>query len=438
MADDFIAASPSPLVRGLCRASLPVVLPWVLDVVGVDYEESELARVRALAPHRVLITPNHPTNTEPALLFHLSAAVGQPFFFLACREAFDPLWGLWGQVIRRIGAFSVVRGTADRASFRATREILARPGAKVVAFPEGEVYSQNDSLLPFHSGVIQLAFWALEDLRKGGDSGSPLYILPVAIKYVFTRDMSRAILASLTRLENFTGVPPHGDTPPYVRLRHIGRAMLHSLETEYRLSGRDEGRGMRDEGKKSPDPPHPSSLAPHPSEEEDLTPRLDAIKEAILQRVASAAGVALPKGETLPERMRALIHVIETVTREEPHDKTPYDTELRRQQSERALPLLNDLRRLANWIAVYDGYVRADPTPERMVDTLQRLERECFGKTYVRGPRRCRVRIGEALDLGTCWGAYQNGKRAEVAKVTRAVEASVGALLKTYPPCPLP
>jgi hypothetical protein len=255
-----------------------------------------------------------------------------------------------------------------------------------VIFPEGEVYSQNDSLLPFHSGVFQLAFWALEDVRKSheatgealGDPDASLFIVPVAIKYRFVRDMSRAIQASLLRLEKFTGVPPAPGAPDYDRLRRIGEAMLVSLEAEYRL---------------------PVEKEPNP----DLTPRLNAIKEAILQRVAGAAGVALPKGDTLPERMRALIHVIETVTREEPQEATPYDTELRRHQQERSRPLLRDLGRLANWIAVYDGYVAANPTPERMIDLLTRLERECFGQAKIGGPRKCVVRLGTPVDLADSW-----------------------------------
>jgi 1-acyl-sn-glycerol-3-phosphate acyltransferase len=417
MPDDFIAAKPSPLVRGFFQGSLPVILPRLLGIVAVDYEPDDLARLRALAPHRVLLTPNHPTNTEPALLFHLSCAVGQPFFFLACREAFEPMGGLWGQVIRRVGAFSVVRGTPDRASFRATRELLARPGAKMVIFPEGEVYSQNDTLLPFHSGVLQLAFWALEDVRRsGGDSSGgaaddPLYVLPVAIKYRFTQDMRPALLASLARLERFNGLDAvdAGDDP-YRRLRRVCMAMLRSIEREYRL--------------------------PSPKEDDldaNLTPRIDAAKEAILHRVATAAGVALPKGDTLPERMRSLIHVIETVTEAEPMEATPYDRELRKQQRERARPLLRDLHRLANYIALYDGYVREKPSAERMADTLQRLERESFGKAILSGARRCHVRIGEPADLGERWEAYQQNRRAEVARATRDVEGRVGELLRTMP-----
>jgi hypothetical protein len=225
--------------------------------------------------------------------------------------------------------------------------------------------------------------------------------------------MRPALLASLERLERFNGLPAAdaaAGEDPYRRLRRVCMAMLRSIEREYRL--------------------------PSPKEDDidaNLTPRIDAAKEAILHRVATAAGVALPKGETLPERMRALIHVIETVTEGEPADATPYDRELKRQQRERARPLLRDLHRLANYIALYDGYVREKPSPERMADTLQRLERESFGKTFLDGPRRCHVRLGEPLDLAGRWGAYQENRRAEVARATHDVEAAVGALLRAMP-----
>ena len=407
-AEEFVAARPSPLVRGFFCRTLPLVLPR-LGVVGVDYDEGDLARVRALAGERVLLVPNHPTNTEPALLFHLSCRVGQPFHFLACREAFEPFWGAWGQIIRRVGAFSVVRGTADRASFRATRDLLARENSKLVAFPEGEVYSQNDTLLPFNAGIFQLAFWALDDLHKAGKGDEPLYVLPVALKYRFVRDMTPAIRASLARLERFNGLPSDRTENAYHRLRRIGLTMLCSVEHEYRL-------------------PTPTGEAA----EADLTPRMTAIKEAILQRVATAAGVPLPKGDTLPDRMRALIHVVEEVTEGEPvrEAPTPYERSLRNEQRERARPLLRDLKRLANYVALTDNYVRADPTPERMADTIQRLERESFGHAILDGPRRCRVRIGQPINLADRYAGYQKAKRAEVARVTHEVEAQVLALLR--------
>ncbi|MDX1932017.1 MAG: lysophospholipid acyltransferase family protein [Capsulimonadales bacterium] len=403
---EFVPARPSSLVRGSCQFVMPLLLSQ-RGVVGVDYDADDLDRLRSLEGHRLLLTPNHPTNTEPLLMFHLSCIVRQPFFYMATRDAFDTFWGLGGRIMSALGAFSVMRGAVDRASYRAARELLTTPKAKLVVFPEGEVYSQNDTLLPFHNGIFQLAFWAQEDVVKAGRD-EPLYILPVALKYYYIEEMGTQIEASLRRLADFTGadVGPGDDT--YTRLRKIGSAMLLSLEREYRLT-------------------------PDNQDLDDLTTRLDAVKEAILIRVASAAGVALPKGETLPERMRNLIHVIETVSRDEPIAKTPYDTELRRQQRERARPLLHDLRRLSNWIAVYDGYVRANPTPERLADTLIRLERECFGEERLQGRRKCRVRLGAPLDIRERWPGYERSRRAEVIRTTRETESRVAALLGAAP-----
>ncbi|MGC8734323.1 MAG: hypothetical protein ACP5RD_04700, partial [bacterium] len=33
-------------------------------------------------------------------------------------------------------------------------------------FPEGDTNGLNEHLMPFQSGVIQLAFWALDELNK--------------------------------------------------------------------------------------------------------------------------------------------------------------------------------------------------------------------------------------------------------------------------------
>lgn len=401
---DFIASKPHAGLIRLAQGASDGILRLV-GVGGVDYVPDELERLRGLAGERVLFAPNHPTNNDPALLFHLSAQVHQTFHYLACRESFDHALGLWGHFIKRLGAHSVIRGTADRASFRATRELLASPASKLVIFPEGETYSQNDTLLPFHDGVFQLALWALEDARKTDPTAS-LFIQPVALKYRFTTDMRLPILLSLTRLEFVTGSPVPKSASLYERLRGVGFAMLRSLEWEYRL---------------------PSPHEKNDDLESDFTPRLDAIKEAILQRVALAVGIPDPRGETLPERMRVLIHAIEIVTRDEPDHpaRTPYENALRRQQRDRARPLLRDLDRIANWIAVYDGYVKEDPSPERLFDLLVRLERECFGKSYLTGPRRATVRLPEPLNLADRLAAYKAARRAEVRAVAKETEKRI-------------
>jgi len=407
---DFRPPRLHPPTLRLLQTLLPGLLRWVCGVEAVDIPAEDIGRLRALAGERLLLAPNHPTNDDPALLFALAKAAGMPFYYLCCREAFDHLGGLWGALIQRLGAYSVVRGTTDRDSFRTTRALLAAPAGKVVIFPEGEMHSQNDTLLPFHAGVVQLAFWALEDLRKAGDTAASVSLLPVGLRYFFTQDMTPAIDDSLRRLERAVRPPDAGQEAapgdPYARMRRVGVQMLEVMEAEYGLKIKPAGNDL------------------------DLTPRMNALKSLLLDRAAGLIGVPLPIESTLPERMRLLINAVYAVTHEEAAaPRSPYQTRVHRQQAARAAPLLADLNRVANWIAVQDNYVRARPTPERMADTLRRLEIEAFGKASLHGPRRALVRVGEPINLGACYDAYRADKRGTVARVTHDLEAAVQGLL---------
>ncbi len=388
-----------------CWAVLPFILRRFGDIVAVDVPPEDRVRLKALAPERLILTPNHPTIYEPFALFALSRIARMPFHYLANRETFDDHWGLSGWLIQRLGGYSVVRGTADRESFRATRAILAAPAGKVVIFPEGEIYSQNDTLLPFHGGVVQMAFWALEDARRAGDAQADIGLLPVAVRYRFTEDMTGPIARSLGGLERALGLTPEADAAPYTRLRRIGVCVLETMEAEY-------------------------GLKPGRPDADDMTPRMEALRALLLDRAAALIGLSLSPDATLPDRMRALINAVYAVTHEEPDgDWSSYRERLHRQQAARVGPLMRDLNRVSNWIAVRDNYVRARPTPERMADNLRRLEAEVFGHVRLRGPRRARIRVGEPIRLAARDAAYRADKRATIAHVTHELEQAVQALL---------
>ena len=69
----------------------------------------------------------------------------------------------------RLGAYSIVRGAVDRDSFRLTRETLTKGEQKLVIFGEGEISHQNETIMPFESGIAQFGFWALNDMEKAGN-----------------------------------------------------------------------------------------------------------------------------------------------------------------------------------------------------------------------------------------------------------------------------
>jgi hypothetical protein len=253
--------------------------------------------------------------------------------------------------------------------------------------------------------VTQLLFWALEDLHKQ-EPGAPLYVVPVAIKYRFLRDMRPALLASMARLEQALALPGPPPDEPYPRLRRIGAAVLTAMERDYGLKCSEDAASGG-----------------------DMNGRIAAVKEALMHRVASALHLPLREQGTISQRMRLLINALHAVTSDQAPLHSPYEGRLRAAQRARVAPLLHDLDRLANLIAIRDGYVSALPTAERMADTLRRLETEVLGRAVCAGPRSCRLRVGEPLDLAGFASAYAVDKRATVQMVTEEMEARVQSLL---------
>lgn len=393
-----------PFVRFGWRI-LPFCLRKFGRIVSIELSEEDRQRILQWQDRRILFTPNHPTIYDPVIMLGLSRILQAPFNYLAAREIFDLCAGLNGKILQKMGAFSVVRGVPDRESFRTTRSVLSSPGARLVIFPEGEVYTQNDSLLPFHSGTLQIAFWALDDLAKGGEQNPTLLIVPTAIRYLFVEDMRTEIADSLRRLEEALCVPanPEGDT--YERLRAVGLRVLEVMEIEY---------GIKPE---SPDNP-------------DLTPRMEHVKLVILGRAAGLLGVTIDAGQPIVDQMRQLMNAAFAVTREEPGpEPCDYQVRLHIELAERTEPLFNDLRRVTNWIVAQDNHVRARPTYERMAEIVVRLEREVFGKEKLSGKRKAVIKIGESIDLGEHYEAYKKNRKSVVAELTHQLESAVRSLL---------
>jgi len=386
---------------------LPTCLSQFARIVSIDLSEEDRQRILQWQDQRILFTPNHPTIYDPVIMLGLSRILKTPFNYLAAREVFDLCAGLNGKIMQRMGAFSVVRGVPDRESFRTTRSVLGHPKARLVIFPEGEVYTQNDSLLPFHSGTLQIAFWAMDDLAKAGEENPSLLIVPTAIRYLFVEDMQQEIDQSLHRLEKALCVSSSPNAHNYERLRAVGIRVLEVMETEY---------GIR----------------PESNDTVDLTPRMERVKLVILSRAAGLLGVTLNEESPVIDQMRQLMNAAFAVTREDPGpEPCDYQIRLHMELAERTEPLFNDLRRVTNWIAAQDNHVRAKPTNERIAEILVRLEREVFGKEKLHGKRKAVIKIGEPIDLGTHYEAYKKNKKSVVAVLTHQLESSVRALLES-------
>jgi 1-acyl-sn-glycerol-3-phosphate acyltransferase len=376
---------------------LPLALRTVLGIESIRASKEGVERLRHLGRERAVLMPNHPTDKDSIIMFHLSKTLGERWNYLAARELFDFAPVAW--ILQRCGVYSVMRGTNDRKSFRATVDLLVEGVRKVVIFPEGLTCWQNDTVMPFQEGVALFGFWALEKLSKLGCL-PPLYLVPVAIKYVYVRSMKREIERSITRLERRLRLSSE-DSSLYGRLRKVGEAVLTSAEKEY---------GVRSD------------------RHTDFDLRLQNMKELLVNRIAVALGVDFGSDQALPTRIRVLVNKLNEIVLEEPAG-SDYQVALHRRRQAEVEHLYDDLSRVLHFIATYVGYVSETMSAERFMEVIGQLEREVFGKRRDRGPSRVYVEIGEPIDLAQYFDAYQSDRRQMLGKVTCQLEERVKRMI---------
>lgn len=398
----FYGPRPNRLVIALVQRRIARTLRRQLKVTKVEIADEHLARLKALANQRALLTPSHSGGYEPHVMMYLSRLVGDYFHFVAALEVFEqsPL-NRW--IMPRLGCYSILRGTVDRQSFSTTRELLAKGERPLVIFPEGEAVGQNAMLMPFQQGVFQLAFKALEDARAE-DPDARLLCVPIAIKYVYLEDMSADIKASLTQLEQHLALPADECLESvHARLRRLSEAVLAANE---------EARGIK------------------PAEGSTMDERIQSIKQEVIEKLESDLDVRPQDRQTQLDRIRALFNAVDRIVHDKPAN-SPYEQQLAEERVRIAKALYDELWRLLKFVAVYDGYVSEAMTVERFMDILGLLEHEVLNRRRVWGPRKAVVEVGEAVDLADRWQAYSADRREAVAQVTCDIEGEVRQMLRS-------
>jgi len=341
----FYPPRPNPLVIAFCKWITPMVIRSNLKVTRVDVADDDLARLAALKGKRCLILPSHSGGFEPHIVIRISSRLRDSYNYLAAMETFTRSpFNAW--FMQRIGAYSIIRGAADRPSFQMTKKLLVEGKRGLVIFPEGQTVWQNDTVIPFQQGVLQLAFKAYEELAKQ-DSDASLPCIPISIKYVYLQDMHAEILASLERLESRLFKPD--ETAPgclYDRLRRVGEAVLIANEKMHDVT---------------------------PREKDSLDDRIQRMKEAIVRRLEEQLQVTPRADQNLLDRVRALFNTVDRIVYEDT-ELSEYERKLLEERRQAARDLYDDMWRVLQFVAIYDGYVREDMTVERFMDVLCLLE----------------------------------------------------------------
>nr|WP_246564232.1 1-acyl-sn-glycerol-3-phosphate acyltransferase [Leptothoe spongobia] len=378
----FFPPKQQPLLIRLVQSVSYLVLQrlYRCDLVVSD---DDIAQLRAIDSSRVVYVCNHPTMEDGMALFSLAARVGQLWHYIVARESFK---GLQGKFLQWMGCYSIRRGLGDRASIAQTLSLLKEPQARVVIFPEGGCSYQNDTVMPFRSGAIQMPLQVMAQLAKQ-DPDTDLYVVPISLKYRYIEPMTAVIEQTLQGLEQELGivVADMADAKTfYQRLLAIASLVLNRIESEF-------------------------SLSSHP--EQDWNQRIDRLRNHVIDQCEQQLDLQ-PNGAPIRERVYKIQALLEA---EEPKTIAEDDA------------LYWTTVRLLNFDAIYDGYVAADPTPERFLDTLMRLEREVYQIEHIqpKAYRQAIFRIGQPINLKHYVADLRRDKAGTVARLTKQLRQAV-------------
>lgn len=396
---EFLPAKPHRTFTRLMRL---VNRFYAMPRARVRCEIHNAERLRDLPPG-VLITPNHSDFADPMVVTELLRRTGRFVTFMAARENFNANHGLNGLVMRWMGGFSVNRGGENGRCQQFAKDVVRRGQHDLLIFPEGEVYLLNDIVMPFKPGVAMLALDVASENRKEGRAGRPVMIVPVAIKYRYVDDVMPALDRLAADLEAaYFGERRTG--PLYDRIYAIGVELLTRKEKEWALWA---------------DPAW------------DVYDRLHHIQRFLLESLERRYFGKVRDEFPFDRARRLMVQLLETLEAVRAQPGLP-DAE----RKARIADLRGDLERAeaaARSVSFADNYVINRPTPERMAETLTKLDREIRGR-YVELPKVYRsavITVGEPVDARRYLDDYDaRGSRKEtILRLVRDLQTGVQTMI---------
>lgn len=403
----FIPPKKSRFVPWAASVLFFPLLKLMHNIRKIEISPQDRERLKSYKGKRLLFFSNHPTTAEPPIVFYLSQIVGEPFYYMASRQVFNWQGGAIGFFIRRLGAFSVIAGIADRESLRMAKEILSRPSGKLVIFPEGEPTSgENDNLMPFQSGVVQLGFWGLDEAKKL-DKEADIEVIYCFMKYVL--DVPKEIILkdldkSLTKIEKKLGLEKK-DKHILHRFLTIGRVLLEKAEKDYQVEV-------------SPD--------------KDFDYRVGRLRHAMLDAIARRLKVN-PYGpnDDAITKWRKIFALIELLELEYPDPKLPKVSRADIQWAHKQANLVFD------FIAIKRDYILSYPSAERLYEWLDRFESYLYNKVprALGGvphhlPRRAHLLFAEPFRLSQYYTTDRAKRRNAIEELTKNLRQEMEKLVE--------
>ncbi|HEY5997824.1 MAG TPA: 1-acyl-sn-glycerol-3-phosphate acyltransferase, partial [bacterium] len=356
----FVPPAGGTLVPRLIALWLPGYLRRSHGVVAVRCRGVERLRASLAAGHGIMLAPNHCRPCDPMVLGLLAREAGCLLHIMASWHLFKQ-GRLQTWLLRHAGVFSVYREGMDRESLACAVRILAGARRPLVLFPEGAITRHNDLLNHLMEGTAFIARTAAKQ-RAAAGAAAGVVVHPVAIRYVLESDLEAAVAPVLTTIERRLSWRPQESLPLIERVLKTGGAMLALKEIEH--LGAPQAGEIGERVARLVD----GLLEPLEAEwakgkrERDVVGRVKLLRAAILPDLVGG--------------------------------------ELAAAERDRRWRQLEDCA-LAQALSFYRaGYFTPAPTPERVLETVERFEEDTTGTAPPpHALLRAVVDVGEALPV---------------------------------------
>lgn len=354
-----VPPSRSKLWAPVLKWYLPHMLRRSFGIGQVQCEYIERLRDSLKSGHGILLAPNHSRDEDPLVIGMLTRLTPTLVFIMAS-------WHLFMQgrlktyFVRQAGGFSIYREGIDRWAVNTAVEMLEHAERPLVMFPEGYISRANERVNELMDGVALIARTAAKRRAKQSPPGK-VVVHPVAIRYTFLGDAKAAASTVLDEIETRLSWQGQQHLTLEERIYKVGEALLTLKELEYLRTPQTGTLAERTN--------RLLSAILEPMENEWTGSNHDGNVNARVKRLRTAI---------LPDMIKGSID----------------ETERKRRWRQ-----LADVY-LANQLAHYPpDYIRSNPTPARMLETVERFEEDLTDKVRVHGPMSATVTIGEAIEV---------------------------------------
>lgn len=392
------------------KSKLPVkLLQWLWPLyVSIKYKQSlklrlhpgALERLKSVANQRGIICPNHCSEFDADVLFALSRAAGEAFYYLTAHEIFHAHHNWNMRPLQLLGCYPITRGMLDTDAYKTTQSLIIAGDRKLVVFPEGEISHQNNKVEALQHGTARMSFSALDKLTAMG-SGETIYLIPLALKYVYKKDIRKRLKFALSRLETAMELTVLNELAINERIIRcfnqfaVREAAGHNLQWNWQDVSVDLG----------------SSIAKL---------RKDVLRGIAcdLQLFVSESWTELTTAHFLKSTICDLLFHYHADTNSEPNRKR-----LRAQ--------LKEVKRVIDLITLDFNRLQTPLTQEQAAEFVLVLGREIFGRNVLFGSIEALVDVGRPINLQDYARSFKSSRRQTLAQIDGLLRQELQSMLDT-------